>query len=81
MILNKCGDKALSIGEKSRFFSDQISIKNSNIGIASKDSSITKIKNASFLNTELCLSAYRKKIEFSKGKFILQNINCNNVKN
>ena len=79
--LSNCGDKGISVGEKSSMLINNIKVDNTSIGIASKDSSITKIKNASFLNTELCLSAYRKKIEFSKGKFILQNINCNNVKN
>ena len=42
---NNCGDKSLSVGEKSNLVVDTINIKNSNIGIASKDSSIVSFSN------------------------------------
>ena len=44
--LANCGDKALSVGEKSFLILNEIVAENSNIGIASKDSSVTKINNA-----------------------------------
>ena len=40
--LKNCGDKALSVGEKSFIKLNEIIVKNANIGIASKDSSIVK---------------------------------------
>ena len=74
--LNKCRDKAISIGEKTVSFFKNVNISNSNIGIASKDSSIATINNANFKNTALCLSAYNKKQEFWGGKIIVDGINC-----
>jgi len=50
-MLNKCRDKAISIGEKTVSFFKNVNISNSNIGIASKDSSIATIRNANFKDT------------------------------
>ena len=41
--LKNCGDKALSVGEKSFLTLNKIIAKNSSIGVASKDSSIVII--------------------------------------
>lgn len=76
--LSNCNDKAISIGEMSIFNSADVSIKNSGIGIASKDSSISKIQNVSLNNVDICLSAYNKKQEFYGGIIGLENIICNN---
>ena len=73
--LINCGDKAVSIGEKSNMKINNINVNKSFIGVASKDSSQVEIQNGNFLNSDICLSAYRKKIEFSGGKLILHNIN------
>ena len=74
--LSGCGDKGLSVGEKSSVELDYIKIKNSNIGIASKDSSITKLKNANLENLKICVTAYNKKQEFYGGFLKIKNINC-----
>ena len=74
--LSGCGDKGLSVGEKSFVELDYIKIKNSNIGIASKDSSITKLKNANLENLKICVTAYNKKQEFYGGFLKIKNINC-----
>ena len=42
--LNNCGDKALSVGERSILNTSEIIIKNSKMGIASKDGSIVNVK-------------------------------------
>ena len=76
--LSDCGDKGLSVGEKSSVELDYIKIKNSNIGIASKDSSITKLKNANLENLKICVTAYNKKQEFYGGFLKIKNINCKN---
>jgi len=71
-----CGDKALSIGEKSVLKLDKITIDNANIGIASKDSSITLAKIAKLRNLKTCLAAYNKKQEFSGGVIKIKDFEC-----
>ena len=41
---------------------NNVDISNSLIGLASKDSSIVNVKNAKFDNSNLCLSAYNKRM-------------------
>ena len=74
--LSICGDKGLSVGEKSFVELDYIKIASSNIGIASKDSSITKLKNANLENLKTCVTAYNKKQEFYGGFLKIKNISC-----
>ena len=76
--LSNCNDKAISIGEMSSFNLANVSIKNSSIGIASKDSSVSNIQNINLNNVDICLSAYNKKQEFYGGIISLENIICNN---
>ena len=76
--LVNCGDKGLSVGEKSFLQLNGIFVENSNIGIASKDSSITNINNAYLKNLKTCVSAYNKKQEFFGGFLKIKNIECKN---
>ena len=76
--LSRCGDKGISVGEKSNVFFNKIKISNSNIGVASKDSSIVKINHSNIDNTKICLSAYRKKQEFNSAKINVKNLLCKN---
>ena len=78
LILNNCGDKAISIGEKSLVSLDKISSNKSNVGLASKDSSITKINFANFSNLNICATAYKKKQEFKGGFIEINNLKCEN---
>ena len=71
--VNLCGDKGVSIGEKSKVKLDNVIIKSSNIGIASKDSSETSINNSLIDTTKYCVSAYNKKQEFFGSLVILKN--------
>ena len=75
--LSECGDKALSVGEKSFVKLNDLQIFKSTIGLSSKDSSIISINNAKIRKTELCLEAKRKKQEFSGGIINLNHHNCN----
>jgi len=63
---------------KSKMLIKEINIDQSKVGIASKDSSVTEIINSKIDNTKICLSAYRKKQEFTGGKLIINNTNCKN---
>ena len=67
LILNNCGDKALSAGESSTIYIKYIEGKNSQIGIASKDSSTVFLNNLNFNNVKSCLSAYNKKQSSMEG--------------
>ena len=76
--LEKCGDKALSVGEKSFIKLDEINVNQSNIGLASKDSSIVNLKNGNLKNSKICLTAYNKKQEYDGGYINIDNLNCTN---
>jgi hypothetical protein len=77
----ECGDKAISVGENSLLNIDNLKINYANFGVASKDSSITKIQNSMIDNTNICLAAYNKKQEFNGGYLEINNNNCINYKN
>ena len=77
-IFKNCGDKAISVGEKSSLNITNALIENSNIGLASKDSAFVKAKNLNISNVEFCLSSYNKKQEFFGGKLIVDRLNCKN---
>ena len=76
--LSNCGDKGLSVGEKSFVQLDNIKVENSNIGVASKDSSIIKLNNAILKNLKTCVAAYNKKQEFYGGFLKIKNMDCKN---
>lgn len=74
--LNNCGDKGVSVGESSSAMIPHMSIENSKIGIASKDSSIIDIESVKVNATEYCVALYRKKQEFYGAKMIINDIVC-----
>jgi hypothetical protein len=76
--LKNCGDKALSVGEKSFVILNEIIAENVNMGIASKDSSIVKLNVAYLKNLKTCVSAYNKKQEFNGGFIEMKNMECEN---
>ena len=76
--LKNCGDKALSVGEKSFLTLNKIIAKNSTIGVASKDSSIVIIKETDLENLNTCVSAYNKKQEFNGGLIKIKSMDCKN---
>ena len=76
--INQCGDKAISVGEKSIVKLDDINIEYSSIGIAAKDSSNVEINNSTITNSNYCFAAYRKKKEFSGSNILINKIECEN---
>ena len=76
--LKNCGDKALSVGEKSTIDLNEIFVDGANIGLASKDSSIVNLMNARLKNLKICLSAYKKKQEYNGGFIFADSIKCEN---
>ena len=74
-----CGDKAVSVGEKSKLKLNDFIIKNTSIGIVSKDSSNVSISNGTvYKNKDMCLASYNKKQEFNGGYLEYFNVNCDN---
>jgi hypothetical protein len=76
-ILNKCGDKGLSIGEKSIFSGSTIRILSSQIGVSSKDSSKSSIEKLFIDMTPLCSEVFQKKQEFTGSLLEIKSIKCN----
>ncbi len=71
--INKVNDKAVSAGERSSIKASNISILNSYIGIASKDSSSVLVNNVNFYNTKYIAASYQKKPEFGPASIDFDN--------
>ncbi|MDO8509344.1 MAG: hypothetical protein Q7S27_06715 [Nanoarchaeota archaeon] len=69
------GDKGISVGEKSEIKASNILIKNSNIGVASKDQSSLSLENVSFEGCNYGFVAYQKKSEFGPANIIAEKAN------
>jgi hypothetical protein len=77
--LKNCGDKSVSVGEKSNLKIKNLIANNTFIGIASKDSSNIFLEEGKiFNNKSYCLSAYKKKQEFDGGTLIYKTLFCDN---
>ena len=79
--LNHCGDKAVSVGEKSKLKIMDLKVTHSKSGVVSKDYSETNINNSLISNIEYCYQAYNKKNEFSGGYLKIKNSSCKNSQN
>jgi len=59
-----CGDKAVSVGERSDFFVDYLNVSDVSTGVASKDSSVVKVWRMVAVDTAVCGESMVKKQEF-----------------
>ena len=73
IILNNCGDKAISVGEKSKAIIKISEISNSRLAAATKDSSVSYFEKLFLNNVDLCFDNYKKKQEFDGGITFLKN--------
>ena len=78
--LSNCGDKGLSVGEKSFLVLNKIKINKASTGIAVKDSSRATIEHLDIKNTTKCIHVYRKKQEFSGAVANLKFVKCHDGK-
>ena len=76
VFLERCGDKGISVGEKSILSADNISIKESMIGLAVKDQSILSVMKLQTNDVVFCGQAYQKKQEFGGAILAIQKSNC-----
>ena len=74
--LIRCGDKGISVGEKSSFVAQNIRLTQAQIGVASKDFSDLYINEAEFTDTPVCVETIQKKQEFGGAIAYFTNINC-----
>lgn len=74
--LRDCLDKGVSLGENSILDVEEISISNTKIGIAVKDSSKINIEDATIDFSEMCFAAYRKKQEFGPSEINVNTYSC-----
>lgn len=75
--IKNCLDKGISIGERSNVSLSDFIISNTDIGIATKDSSFLKMNNGELNQTKTyCLTAYNKKEEFGPSTINFKNIKC-----
>ena len=72
-IIEGCGDKGVSVGERSNPKITENSITNCNIGVAIKDQSQAIISNNKFTQNKTALSLYQKKEIFGGGEVTLEN--------
>jgi len=66
-------DKGISAGELSEIDGENVEIRNSEIGIASKDSSLVSLSNIKITGATISLTAYNKKPEYENGTISLIN--------
>ena len=78
--LSNCGDKGLSVGEKSFLVLNKINVNKASTGIAVKDSSIATIENLNITKAIKCIHVYRKKQEFSGAVVNLGLVECHDGK-
>jgi len=71
-----CGDKGASVGERSRVQFGELNVRNSNIGISSKDSSIVSINMATIASVDLCYEVFQKKQEFGGAFLKAESFSC-----
>jgi hypothetical protein len=74
--LQSCFDKGISIGESSLVKIEEMSVSNSYVGVAVKDSSEVDINIYELTDTEYCYATYRKKEEFGPSKLKINKVNC-----
>ncbi|NQT22280.1 MAG: CotH kinase family protein [Candidatus Omnitrophica bacterium] len=73
------GDKGISVGELSNASIDQAKIENSNIAVASKDSSVVNISGLDVSGCNVGFAVYRKKPEFGPAEINIEHLKLNNV--
>ena len=74
--LKSCGDKAISVGEKSLVEVDNLFAYNSNFGIASKDSSIVDIENVELKYLKLAMLLIKRNRSFMEELFQSKMLNA-----
>jgi hypothetical protein len=70
-IIENSGDKGISIGENSKVLINNTTLRENNIGIASKDRSVAEVINSKFINNKIHLDSYQKNLQYGDGGTLL----------
>lgn len=71
VIINRVGDKGISVGERSKMNVENVTINSARVAIASKDLSIFKGYNLKFEDNKLCLTSFKKKNEYGPASIFI----------
>lgn len=71
-----CGDKGISVGEKTKLSVESTTVVGAASAVVSKDYSIVRLGNLKSQNVENCLIAEQKKQEFGGAMIFYGNIRC-----
>lgn len=74
--LKNCSDKGISVGESTNFEAANIELFGAKIGVSSKDSSSTILRNANFQQVKTCAEVKKKKQEFTGAFLEISNFDC-----
>jgi hypothetical protein len=78
-IVDKGGDKGLSVGEQSKVKAENLTIKNAVLAVASKDLSHLQVKNLKIENCQQGFAAFRKKPEYGGGMIYINGYEAKNI--
>ncbi len=81
VIVKKCGDKAISGGEESKFVIKSLLVDEANVAIASKDGSDILVSKVDINNCKYGFTVFRKKTEFDFAQLDLYLLRSRNVQN
>lgn len=73
------GDKAISCGERSEIWIENVKIDHSNIAVASKDLSRLTISNSLILNSDYSFIAFKKKPEYGAAEIHVKNTTIDHI--
>ena len=79
IFIDNARDKGISIGEKSSLIGQSIEIKNSNIGLACKDLSKSKLTEVNISHSTVGIACYQKKPEFGPARIEVDNSKLTNL--
>jgi len=74
--LRACADKGISVGEAARSEFGVLLVADAAVGIASKDSAFSRVRQAVFEDVDVCGTVYRKKQAFDGGNLVLEQSTC-----
>ena len=81
VLFDQIGDKALSVGEKSRVSINKLIARNSRIAVASKDQSEVVIEEAKVESSQIGFAVFQKKPEFGPASISVDKLKMSNLEN
>lgn len=71
-----CGDKGISVGEKSILSAKRVSVDTALLAVSSKDQSSLLMDSGEFINVSNCFESAQKKQEFGGARIKFNEVNC-----